>query len=159
MSQRECAGFNWPPLSISAAEPVSICPEAVNRAGPGSCVSVSLGSDGLNCPCPSVWWSRAFGVGHPQTNFVSAGRPIVTFDPSGIIPVGETPILGPLPPFPSLAAGLSHPVQSVADMRRTDARRRKRDTPEGVTQGFHVSVYKVDPSIDSLACNLLSKDD
>jgi len=43
-------------------------------------------------------------------------------------------------------------------MRRTDARRRERDTPEGVTQAFHVSVYKVDPIIDSLACNLLSKD-
>jgi hypothetical protein len=44
-------------------------------------------------------------------------------------------------------------------MRRTDARRRERDTPEGVTQGFHVSVYKVDPSIDSRARNLFSKDD
>jgi hypothetical protein len=44
-------------------------------------------------------------------------------------------------------------------MRRTDARSRERDTPKGVTHAFHVSVYKVDPSIDSLACNLLSKDD
>jgi hypothetical protein len=44
-------------------------------------------------------------------------------------------------------------------MRSTDARRRKRDTPEGVTQGFHVSLYKVDPRVDSAACNLLSKDD
>lgn len=34
MSQRECAGFNWPPLSIPAKEPVSISPEAVSRAGP-----------------------------------------------------------------------------------------------------------------------------
>lgn len=34
MSQRECAGFNWPPLAISAEEPVSISPEAVSRAGP-----------------------------------------------------------------------------------------------------------------------------
>jgi hypothetical protein len=34
MSQRECAGFNWPPLSIAAEEPVSSVPEAVNRAGP-----------------------------------------------------------------------------------------------------------------------------
>jgi hypothetical protein len=33
MSQRECAGFNWPPLSIPAQEPVSISPEAVKRAG------------------------------------------------------------------------------------------------------------------------------
>jgi hypothetical protein len=44
-------------------------------------------------------------------------------------------------------------------VRRTDARRRERDTPEGVTQGFHISVYKVDPIIDSFARNLLSKDD
>jgi hypothetical protein len=34
MSQRECAGFNWPPLSIPAEEPVSISPEAIRRAGP-----------------------------------------------------------------------------------------------------------------------------
>ncbi len=34
MSQRECAGFNWPPLPISALEPVSSSPEAVSRAGP-----------------------------------------------------------------------------------------------------------------------------
>jgi hypothetical protein len=35
MSQRECAGFNWLPLSISAEEPISICPVTVSRAGPG----------------------------------------------------------------------------------------------------------------------------
>jgi hypothetical protein len=59
----------------------------------------------------------------------------------------------------SLAAGVAHPVSPVADMRRADARRRERDSPEGVAHGFHVSVYKVDPRPDSLACNLLSNDD
>lgn len=44
-------------------------------------------------------------------------------------------------------------------MRGTDARRRKRDRPEGVTQGFQVIVYKVDPRISVFARNLLSKDD
>jgi len=44
-------------------------------------------------------------------------------------------------------------------VRSTDARRRKRDRPDGVTHAFHVILYKVDPSIDVLACNLLSKDD
>jgi len=34
MSQRGCAGFNWPPLSIAAEEPISISPVAVSRAGP-----------------------------------------------------------------------------------------------------------------------------
>lgn len=44
-------------------------------------------------------------------------------------------------------------------MRRTDARSRKRDRPEGVRQAFHVSAYKVDPIVRVLACNLLSKND
>ena len=74
MSQRECAGFNWPPLSIPAQEPVSISPEAVSRAGPGSrCTAISAvlicGSVGLR---PDVIGGRGlasttvlFGVGHP----------------------------------------------------------------------------------------------
>jgi hypothetical protein len=59
----------------------------------------------------------------------------------------------------SVAVVVGHPVQSVADVRRTDARRRERDGPDGVAQGFQVSLYKVDPSICVTACNLLSKDD
>jgi hypothetical protein len=61
--------------------------------------------------------------------------------------------------FQSRVVGVTHPVQAISDVRRTDARRRERDTPEGVTQGFQVSMYKVDPGLDSLARNLLSKDD
>jgi hypothetical protein len=66
------------------------------------------------------------------------------------------------PSFQSRVVGVGQdagPVVSVSDVRRTDARRRERDTPEGVTHGFQVSVYKVDPVIDNFACNLLSKDD
>jgi hypothetical protein len=44
-------------------------------------------------------------------------------------------------------------------VRRTDARRRERDSPEGVAQGFQVSVYKVDPRLNSFCRNLLSNDD
>jgi hypothetical protein len=68
--------------------------------------------------------------------------------------------------FQSLADGVaqgdtigSSPVASVPDVRRTDARSRKRNRPEGVTQGFQVSAYKVDPRVCVLARNLLSKDD
>ena len=39
------------------------------------------------------------------------------------------------------------------------ARRRERDRPDSVIQGFQVSVYKVDPRVCVFACNLLSKDD
>jgi hypothetical protein len=59
----------------------------------------------------------------------------------------------------SALIGVGHPIRSVADVRGADARSRERNTPEGVTHAFQVSVYKVDPSIDSLACNLLAKDD
>jgi hypothetical protein len=44
-------------------------------------------------------------------------------------------------------------------VRRTDARRRERDRPDGITQGFQVNLYKVEPRLCSLACNLLSNDD
>lgn len=44
-------------------------------------------------------------------------------------------------------------------MRGTDARRRERNSPEGILHGFHVSLYKVDPRICVFARNLLSKDD
>jgi hypothetical protein len=62
-------------------------------------------------------------------------------------------------PPASLAVGVGQPVKPVADVRGADARRRKRDRPEGVTQGFHVSLYKVDPYISVFAANLLTKDD
>jgi len=62
-------------------------------------------------------------------------------------------------PPASHAVGVGHPESSIADARRADARSRKRLTPEGVVQCFHVSVYKVDPRLDSRARNLLSKDD
>jgi len=102
----------------------------------------------------------AIGVGHPASaSLVAADKSIVTFDPSGMRPVIDTPGRKPFPPDPSDAAGVGHPERSISDVRRTDARRRKRDTPEGVTHAFQVSVHKVDPRIDSLARNLLSKED
>jgi hypothetical protein len=60
--------------------------------------------------------------------------------------------------LPSDTVGVGQPESAMAWVRRTEARRRKRDTPEGVTQGFHVSLYKVEPSVAVTACNLLAKD-
>ena len=74
ISQRECAGFNWPPLSVPAVEPINISPEAVSRAGPviaaacaKSCglpfrsISERLPSSVRTFFSPSAW--RV--VGHP----------------------------------------------------------------------------------------------
>lgn len=58
-----------------------------------------------------------------------------------------------------MLVGVGHPVQSLSDVRRTDARRAEIDRPEGVARSFQVSVYKVEPSKSVFARNLLTKDD
>jgi hypothetical protein len=165
MSQRECAGFNWPPLVIPAEKPVSRTPESVNRAGrlPINVNACSL--NGFPRPCSirlaknsrvadALFQSLAEGVAQ-LVRQATAPKSGPCLRIASLIP----PSVDLTPLSARLAVGVGHPEESVSDVRRTDARRRKRDTPEGVTQGFHVSVYKVDPRVDSLACNLLSKDD
>ena len=98
MSQRECSGFNWPPLSIPAQEPVSRSPEAVSRAGPFENFT-ACSSDAV-CFRPSAVRPVAsilsvltdrpplgvFGVGQPA-KVLTCGRLTVAFDPSGLRPV------------------------------------------------------------------------
>jgi len=67
MSQRLCAGFNWPELTIPASEPVSTRPSAVMRAG-SSVLTIVLSGRlfRLNCEGPpSFALSCTVGVGHP----------------------------------------------------------------------------------------------
>lgn len=60
INQRECAGFNWPPATIPAQEPVSISPEASKRAGVFATSQTSL---------PSKQFIGTFGVGQPTCVF------------------------------------------------------------------------------------------
>ena len=202
MSQRECAGFNWPPLSIPAEEPVSICPEAVKRAGPQIAAACArscgdpLRSISDNEP-PNV---RTFfspsaerGVGHDANSTVLR---LLSLLPAALLPFcAGVPAIGvghpaniacsaqdwpnPLPvvlphfsfalrrraaffsmsPLFSCRVGVAQPVIAISDIRRTDARSRERNRPDGVIQGFQVSLYKVDPRICVFARNLLSKED
>ncbi len=194
MSQRECTGFNWPPASIAAQEPVSISPRAVRRAGPGSNVN-ACSLNGLPRVCSArcatnsgeplaECQSLALGVAQPETN-ATVFR-LLSLLPAALLPfragvpaigVGHPvkhtaaarsgpwlriasakPPANDLTPFAASAAvGVGHPVEPVADVRGTDARSRKRDRPDGVVHGFHVILYKVDPSIRVVARNLLSK--
>jgi hypothetical protein len=73
MSQRECAGFNWPPPGIRASEPVSISPVTVKRAGPSGLAHItaatvfrllSLFPASLLPFCAGV---PAIGVGQPDS--------------------------------------------------------------------------------------------
>jgi hypothetical protein len=83
MSQRECAGFNWPPLCIPAQEPVSISPKAVNRAG-----SVLMNP---MCACEA--------------------KPMFTLRPLGCFPAIVVSGCGRFPPIPSDAAGVFQPAR------------------------------------------------
>jgi hypothetical protein len=92
MSQRECAGFNWPPLSIPAEEPVSISPEAVNRAGPqiAAAMARSCGEPlrEISEMAPSSVRtffspSAARGVGHPANSTVLR---LLSLFPAALLP-------------------------------------------------------------------------
>ena len=149
MSQRECAGFNWPPLSIPALEPVSVTPEAVSRAGPHSatcCVKGIPESHGLGGN-PPRFASVVVGDTQPANQ---ATRPSSAFNGT----FGHSP-----PSFQSRVAGVGHEVDPLPDVRSTDARSRDTDSPEGVVDSFHVSLNKVEPTVPNRCFNLLTKDD
>ena len=116
MSQRECAGFNWPPLSIPAQEPVSISPEAVNRAGPqiaaAAAVSCGLPLRAISDIAPSSVRtffspSAARGVGHGAASITKSFR----FDPWRVPPIAR---LACPPPVLSLVCGVGHPHRCTA---------------------------------------------
>jgi hypothetical protein len=92
---------------------------------------------------------------------VAVGQPASIAKLFKLLPCLDSPMarLAWSPPVLSLVCGVGQPVEPVSDMRSTDARRRKRDRPDPVSQAFQVILYKVDPRICVAARNLLSKDD
>ena len=91
--------------------------------------------------------SIVLGVGHPASHTTRPSKPF-----------GGTLTFGLPPSFQSRVVGVGHPVESVADVRGTDARSRERTRPDPVTHGFHVILYKVDPRVCVFARNLFSQD-
>ena len=64
----------------------------------------------------------------------------------------------------SPATGVGHPVashggevESLSEVRRTEARSAGIDRPDGVTRSFQVSLYSVEPSKPVTARNLFAK--
>ena len=151
MSQRECAGFNWPPLTVPAEDPVSISPVTVSRAGPikATMRGRSLGFD----PSPELFrWSRTTGVGQPASTAAS----II------VVPVcaPRARLASGVSALPCCATvGVGHPVQPLADVRRADARSAQIGGPDRISQCFQVSSYSNEPFTSILARNLLSKAD
>ena len=84
MSQRECAGFNWPPLSVPAEEPVRSSPWLVSRMGPGVFSALS-----------AIRWAASImdvPVCAPRARFASgvSGEPRVA---SVVVGVGQPAIV------------------------------------------------------------------
>ncbi len=50
MSQRECAGFNWPEAAVAASDPVSSAPEAVSRTGSIESASARIATSPAELP-------------------------------------------------------------------------------------------------------------
>jgi hypothetical protein len=163
-NQRECAGFNWPPASIPAVEPVSISPEAVSRAGPlpatgiGQPVKLTIAARSgpleriastiaPSCERTPLSASAEVGVGQPAILATSfSGRAL-------------SPHFSSVAPFQSLAAGVGHEPEALPDVGRSDARSAEISSPEGVIRSFQVSRYKVEPAEAVSRRNLLPKDD
>ncbi len=61
--------------------------------------------------------------------------------------------------FQSRAEGVTHPIKSLPDVRRTDARSTEITRPNGVVRSFQVSEYSIEPCKSVIACNLFTKND
>ena len=121
-------------------------------------------------------FSLALGVGHPASaaicpNGFPVSQGLASFTPrteSCAVHVGHPlnaaapgnrSIPCPGPPFgPSCEHGVGHPVQSLAYVRRTDARSANIKRPCGVALAFQVSLYKVEPSEAVRTRHLFAKD-
>jgi hypothetical protein len=86
-------------------------------------------------------------------------------DPSGFTPVSAIPglslwsrVVGVAQDAQTKSEIVGEPVIPLADVRRPNARRCKIRRPDGKVVSFQVIENKVDPSVASLARNLLSKD-
>ena len=103
--------------------------------------------------------SLALGVGQPAS---IAAWPIVRPKPLPLLCLAFTSfrrashVVSEM--LPTLASGVGHPVRSVPEMRRADARSRENDRPAGVADSFQVRENKVEPRPSSRAFNLLAKD-
>jgi len=182
MSQRECAGFNWPGFPVSAGEPLGVGPRASDRTF-SLAVGVAQGAI-TNAACSGMFTPRARSL-ESAPSFPSFARGVTSFSGLAFCPcmlladdfqsraagVGQgdraaalwrfSPPSRPCvpDPVPLLLVGVGHPPQSLPDVRGADARRAQIGGPDSMSQCLQVSANSGEPSPSILARNLLSKDD
>jgi hypothetical protein len=151
MSQRECAGFNWPPLSISAQEPVSISPEAVSRAG---CKCIVM----LVRVCPRV--PRAIAPSPPdESPSCRSGDGHAASSATSFTGLLFLSAWLRLAPFQSLVVVVGHEPNPLSHVRRADTASRQTGMPDCVVDSFQVRLNKVEPPVPNRCFNLFAKDD
>lgn len=177
MSQRECAGFNWPPLAVAAGEPVGVRPMTrfaclgnwSNRSDPSALGLMSA---------PESFQSRVVVVTQPASLACCASEdpvmlgvsspPRVPSEADAVVHAASCATIGSLfrgfsastPRFSaSLARVVGHEPQPLPDVRGADARSRDTGRCEGVADSFHVSLNKIKPAVPNRCFNLLTKDD
>jgi hypothetical protein len=176
MSQRECAGFNGPPLSPrhgiqSAFAKIRSLVAAVRIWKPALVGSRVL--HGAKAPSRS----SHSGCCPPDDRSCSPGRLASATPPA--TSAAQQPLIRARSGTPDRPCGpdvgvgqLATPVRlrsatwesatnhnPLSDVRRAEARSAEIERPDGVTRSFHVSLNKVEPSKSVLARNLLAKDD
>ena len=174
MSQREKAGLSWPEFAVAAGKPFDVVPEADCAATYSEFVQpfrlASFSADFGSFPPPPR--GKDVGVGQPASAAAAGNRSIPCDGPpfglSWLHGVGQPAscavVRRSIPPSPCLPGpvisvrGVGHPVRSVSEVRRADARSRENDRPAGVTCSFQVSENKVEPRPSSRSLNLLAKD-
>jgi len=65
MSQRECAGFNWPGFPVDAGEPFGVGPEAAKNTWSSMRLRRSSALAGFPAECPA---SADLGVAQPASS-------------------------------------------------------------------------------------------
>ena len=187
MSQRECAGFNWPGFPVSAGDPVGVGPECASQTvrrllsvfpagllpfcagvpaiGVGQPASRATSFNGLafvpQRSCVAPFQSRAEQVGQGAaicTTSLRLAKPGLPFPSALQRDRIEAICSGVFGVALSCVCGVGHEPEPLPDMRSADARSAQISLPDGVALSFQVSVNKVEPTEAVLARNLLAKD-
>src|SRR5690606_23240450 len=93
----------------------------------GSCDPLALPAVGVGQPASCAAHPATVGSCKPRPSFVA------------------TSSLANGPRRVSAAAGVGHPVQTLPDVRRADARRAQIGGPHGISQCFQVRTYSGEP--------------
>lgn len=129
MSQRECAGFNWPVLSVPAENPLGVAPKTANWA-----------------------WSARLVSDTPSCAPLSRALSLRARNCSGVPPASRAAGVAQL-------ASDGNEVEPLSEVRCAHPRSAQIRRPDGVARSFQVSRNSVEPVEASRARNLLSKHD